>query len=303
MCDNDWSSPDHPRCREVAQAALTAARTPKTRFTHDQRRANREAALEALASGGIVEEVAPLHSLTVGTLRAYAHRMGMKPQGSYRAVQRARRDEALAALRAGATTQEVSASTGIKPQTLRTWACNAGIKLTRAHNPPQHLSDRQLAIIAYYAAGSTMRQTGVAYGISYERVRQIIAKQEQLTTTAIPRHPPRSGPVVARVTWRCPHCAHERELLPSAHLKRCPSCGLFSDRDYARVEGWIARLRDGESVYSVARSAGIAYQNVLSGGWRYLRTTGRIAEAPQVFAGYSTAWLERRYPIDGRTSR
>ena len=148
-----------------------------------------------------------------------------------------------------------------------------------------------------------------AFGISGERVRQILRQFERETGESIPPKPPRQ---LLRVEWTCDFCGAIHSAAPSvAKQRHCGKCwhqraslargGRFSDP--ATVESLIERRKAGASWLSLARELGIRnpeHQShvVPAAIWRHLRRERRENEIPVLWPKKAPpSWLSKRWPL------
>jgi hypothetical protein len=237
----------------------------------------------------------------VGGLIAEEDRPAVIPH----AIRAVRREAALAALAAGRPLVEVASESQLGVQTLRVYAGRAGISLRdtpRRLHSRKPLTEQQLAIIEDYRLSGSLRVTGAKFSISAERVRQLVAKHEELSGVKVPRGWRNNrGLRVERVTWRCVDCGVERTTLPSAVRERCKSCNHVASRifDDATIEGWINRIATGCTMKEIATSADREQnsQSIVWAIWLYCIRSGRtLEESRAAFGPYSTRWIERKWP-------
>lgn len=103
-------------------------------------------------------------------------------------------------------------------------------------------SQRHLDIVAAYREIGTLEATGASFGLTRERVRQIVVKYERITGETIKRYKPINGP---RIPLSCPGCGRTRNIPPSIAEKASPYCFRCGHRKRVDVErvGAIIALR------------------------------------------------------------
>lgn len=131
------------------------------------------------------------------------------------------------------------------------------------------LKARDLAVVAAYRDQGSFTDVGVQFGLTPERIRQIIVRHERATGERLPR----TGRIIGgdkrrkpRVAVQCPNCGWVRHLIPS-HAKAlsgelCGPCGSkLSARKHLTdelIDDTIRRVLAGEKFHHLALSAGYA---------------------------------------------
>jgi hypothetical protein len=225
-------------------------------------------------------------------------------------------DELAEMLMGGLSRSEIAVKTGISyshvAARLAAYTKRTGVALPRVNPATRQLErvgaaeTRNTEIVAAYlsACRPTFKELSRHYGISAERVRQIIAIHEGRINKILDRNRltgERNYRWKPRIEWRCPDCGRERLLESSITVPaRCYSCArVAKSLPYAVIEEWIKRRRDGESWASIARSAGYganAAHSVPRAIYLRLRRNGRLDEVSAIWRGCSVHWLRRRYP-------
>ena len=162
-----------------------------------------------------------------------------------------------------------------------------------------------MPVIDEYTRVFNLKKTGQKFGITGERVRQILRKFERKTGQKLPEKP-RHQPV--RVEWACDFCGTAYSQSPSvAKNRRCGVCSRIRGQkrkdgklsDPLVIERLIEDRKAGASWLSMAIAHGIprnACHCVPSSIWRHLRWERRMDEVPAIWRGASTRWLEKRWP-------
>lgn len=175
----------------------------------------------------------------------------------------------------------------------------------------QNKLSRDSAIVAMYRTGETMRNVGSVYGISDERVRQIILKYERRTGDKVPRdvaskrayerarHP--------SIIFICPDCGktatQTSTQAKSRRTGRCIHCAAAARSarglSPAKLENIFIRMLGDEPRVKIARDFGYkattCSRQVLTVA-RWLKNAGRKDDLHRLFTGRATHWL-RRYGI------
>lgn len=116
-------------------------------------------------------------------------------------------------------------------------------------------------IIEHFRDTRNLEATGKAFGITRERVRQIVVRHEQESGEHIARGYGLGKMRIERVTWTCIGCGAEKRTLPARVRERCGVCtnrhNSHSKITDALIEEWIT-----------ARLAGATWQSLAVGfGW------------------------------------
>ena len=231
------------------------------------------------------------------------------------AAQKRLAEAIVAAITNGSTRHQVATEIGVTYDAVVKILKRAGLTAPLAKRGPKggmrQDPERTAAIVAAYRATSppSMATIGRQWGISTERVRQIIAMHERRTGETIERRREhRNPPPLMRVEWRCSDCGVARRITPSAAAirKKCMACEIRARRAAspitdAMIEEWIVRRLSGDSWSEIARSRGWDSHNSPRTAvyiWLYLRRTGRMNEVAAIWRGSSTRWLRRRFPAE-----
>jgi hypothetical protein len=147
----------------------------------------------------------------------------------------------------------------------------------------QHSKVREANIVAKYRAGATMEVISKEYGISRERIRQIIKRYETRTGDSVPRY---------KQAWHCAKCGKEElrtrhqataELCSECtpRTPRAPHPSALSDEFYERV---IEARRNSATWADIARTENKRLQSVQNGLLSYLKRNGRLDEVSALWA-------------------
>lgn len=171
----------------------------------------------------------------------------------------------------------------------------------RRLQPPKDRSD----IIDDFIRTGNLTETGKHFGVTGERVRQIVKRHEMATGRSLGR-PGKGTTRKERVTWQCEHCGKVHVQTPlAAARRRCGACVYFRSRnsrfgDPILLEQWIAARKAGATWASLAAAAGIkhnAQHLVPRAIWMYLRREHRHDEVPAIWRGDKVGYLEKRWPM------
>lgn len=127
-----------------------------------------------------------------------------------------------------------------------------------AHNypgPNQTVADRRAAIIAFRAAGKSMQAIADIYGLSRQRIEQILKRTDA---------PKFNANVVDRVLWTCPVCGGVWKLRPGQLKTRqkvgeCSPC--VSLRSARRGKAIVERRLAGETWMDIQHSIAQDFHN------------------------------------------
>lgn len=183
------------------------------------------------------------------------------------------------------------------------------------HGRAPEISDRDREIVAAYRDLGTLEAVGAQFGVTRERIRQIVSKYERLTGETVPRtgYSINSARwIAARPIWRCAGCGIEqRRPAFRAKHKCCRACRgrerrkILSDR---LIERTIARVLAGETFHSIAMEAGYSQtaSHVLKGGvYAHLRRQGDVETIDRLWPNGLPNWLRKRHgepPQRGRAA-
>jgi hypothetical protein len=168
-------------------------------------------------------------------------------------------------------------------------------------NPsPRRNSDRNRVIIAAAKRGLTLVVIANQFGVSRERVRQIVAKYERENAEKIPRAKPRRTPVRE---WRvCPACGKGHWRQPSSPTQHCsPRCAATATRKTtdSDLREAIAALGRGEPMLRIATRLGLCYQGLQRSIFMLLqRESGdsfTIENMDRAMAGHKWHWIAKRH--------
>jgi hypothetical protein len=174
-------------------------------------------------------------------------------------------------------------------------------------------TDRITAITRLYTSGASLREVGGVYGISGERVRQLLVEYERQTGEIVTRHSTadsqfkrrRGRPQVERIVWRCSDCGLERRVRASQirTKKRCARCyrNYLGSRISADViQQTIAAILSGRSnFYREALAIGFTKRSshrLTASVYIYLRHRARDDTLAALWPGGVPGWLLKRYP-------
>lgn len=164
-------------------------------------------------------------------------------------------------------------------------------------------------IIEAFKTLGTLEATGKKFGVTRERIRQIVSRYERETGESLGR-PGKSHAKKELVEWECRHCGTVHRQPPAkAKLRNCGKCVSLRSRgsrldNPVLIEEWIEARKAGSSWASIGRSAGLnnrANHLIARAIWRYLRREHRFDEVPLVWRqgrrGSVTTMLEKRWPM------
>lgn len=174
----------------------------------------------------------------------------------------------------------------------------------------QAAAQRQDEIVRLYRDdGRTMAEIAKTYGVSTQRIQQILKRVENQTGMKLER----AG--AGRVEWQCCDCGEKRIVIPSDAAKtRCQTCAraelaetqrnlplAYPDEWYE----WIISARHrGMLRKDILHSLGNehSYQSMQSHLWRYLCRRHKAAQARSIWEAVAVTatpgfgWLERKAP-------
>jgi len=135
--------------------------------------------------GATAAEVARRTGLSYATVRTYAAKFGFDFAGrASKAPKPSRYEQTRNALREiaaeGATRREAADRLGLKVRTVGSIGRELGIKFKHASEGVGADTSRADVMAAMFKGGKTLQQIGDAYGLSRERVRQVIKKHHGL---------------------------------------------------------------------------------------------------------------------------
>lgn len=161
-------------------------------------------------------------------------------------------------------------------------------------------TQRRDDIVRLYSNGLSLVQISEIYGVTKQRISQIIKDFEKERNVEFPhRRRPKQ-----RILWKCEQCGEERFVTCSFEAKKCAKCERLDQTRYIQddtIEGWIQQRRNGNSWIDISRDCGYSYNNHRSipmAVYSYLRRKGRLDEVKVIWKGYSTRWIARYFPKD-----
>lgn len=197
---------------------------------------------------------------------------------------------AAAVARPEMTIAELSEQFGFAPSSLPAYLWRAGISLRGRGLVPARrpLSDRAAAIVEAYYSGRTFRSVGDEFGISHERVRQLVVRHESLSG-AEKKRTGRQYP--SRTAWRCDLCGCEKHLTATQLAKagtRCPRCRRT---DVEKAERFIAAYRENPNWLAIANAAGSQPNNAARLVYHYLLRRRDAVRPAELWPRGVPAWL------------
>lgn len=136
----------------------------------------RRAALAKFEGKGLCQqEVADAIGWSVPTVRTYSKKFGFDFKHST-----ARLAEVKTCIETGMTAAQTAEAVGLGLVSVYSYAKKAGLQFVRSGTGPQNQS-RAEAMEAMYRGGATLEAIGKIYGVSRERVRQILSKHQRIT--------------------------------------------------------------------------------------------------------------------------
>lgn len=175
-----------------------------------------------------------------------------------------RNESILAALLSGTTKLDVTEQFGVSPATVARISARhrreTGTRLPSSRHRtglgPRD-PERDLAVVHSYLETGRMHETGVLFGLTSERVRQIVLRYERRTGTVIP-HTSNRGEKVPRAVLTCPVCGKtKRTTQPEKTSSYCKHCGRANRIPDEKIDAWIARRRAGDSWLQIVMAAGM----------------------------------------------
>lgn len=140
--------------------------------------------------------------------------------------------------------------------------------------------ERTRAMVAMRRDGKTLAVIGETFGLTRERVRQILDREERALGERLPRTRRRTE----RVSWRCALCGIERHLRPGAAARRGTLCGPCAKLDPSRAERILADRRSGMPWYRISSAEGSTNNtNAARALYCYLRRAGRNDEIRELW--------------------
>jgi hypothetical protein len=218
----------------------------------------------------------------------------------------------IAAIRAGTHFAEVP---GVPYNTvyriIRNYEALSGERLPRAgYGVDPAFAVRRAEIVAAYLATPNLHTVGKRFGMTGERVRQIVVRHEAETGETVPRgkRAGKRGPRVARVLWRCAGCGEERMLPPNLAARNstiCRKCTRIHLTDWL-IENTIKRVIAGEKFMPISIAAGYSptSQALTLSVYTHLFGAGRFDEIALLWPRGVPNWLRKRHkprPVAGTT--
>lgn len=174
-------------------------------------------------------------------------------------------------------------------------------------------TERERAIVAAYREFGGLTPVGARFGISGERVRQILNRYETLTKESVPRTGhnlwcARAAKLAesARVTWRCADCGIERRMTASAAKAHacCRHCsGVRLGRQGRKyltddlIADTIRRVLAGERFHVLAIEAGYARHashNLTQAVYLHLLRAGAASTIARMWPRGVPNWLRKK---------
>jgi hypothetical protein len=168
--------------------------------------------------------------------------------------------------------------------------------------PPRWRSARDTKIVAAARQGASHRAIAAEFGISYQRVSQILAREG---VPAVPRA--QRAPPPKRVAVTCAVCDKVRLVAPGVARRGLRHCsrrcvGIAMTKAPDDAPAILALRADGLDWATVGRRLGISPQVAQSDVWKHLAATGRLTAAVvlpiwrtrQVSQPPRWHWLEQR---------
>lgn len=209
----------------------------------------------------------------------------------------------IAAVRAGVPIKDCGPPYGAAYAIVRQYEADTGERLPRSKRGRKDWprSERDDAIVAAYKETPNLRAVGKTFGISGERVRQIVVRHERQTGEGVERGKQRSGFRVARVLWCCPGCGEERTVLPSVArqmraCRRCANRAQSTRLTDAVIKDAIAKKLAGGKWFPIALAAGYPSNSSFQlprSVYTALQHQGRHDTIAQLWPRGIPHWLQR----------
>lgn len=249
--------------------------------------------IRALAPTTSIAEIARRLCISPLTVRKYADPSVPRPRD---AINRAIREMAADP---NATACFIARTLGVAPATVLK---HAGRPFLR-RGQPEIKTDRNAAVVERYRSSRlNLAQVGAEFGITYERVRQIIARHEAFTGEVIPRKD--VGARAPRTVVRCLNCGRERRYLACIKNlpRRCARCAALHNSICAekpeRARQFIeARRRLGTWTRALDEILGKRGDRGPEGmAYRYLASRLRWKEISELWPRGVAPWIVALYP-------
>lgn len=250
----------------------------------------RRIALATCAYMGLtLNEAAVEANVSVPTARSYARRFGIKFVAvSIRETELVEKARSLAA--AGATRNDAAAQLGCTYQQIATLSRRFDVDFARGYAGPD--PERAEAMSAMFRAGKTLNEIGHVYGVSRERVRQIIAKTHRLSA-------PDGGQAVrARIDAEKRRTKREADCLLKHGCSRAEMAKVRALGRQIIAKGGTASstpLGAYTSQRSNAKSRGIAWNLVFWEWWSIWQESGKWEQRGRA----ADAYVMCRFRDDG----
>lgn len=188
-------------------------------------------------------------------------------------------------------------------QIVRAHEKKTGERLPRSPRGPKHKSARTAEIVAAYKQTPNAYRVGERFGITHQRVTQIVLRHERETGERLERGKaaPRYGPRVERVVWRCHGCGTERRFTPgTVRAKTCQKCTRTRTTD-VMIEAAISERLAGAKWYPLAMRLGWSQQGSFQLSrivYVHLLREGQTDMIPRLWPDGVPPWLQkhgRRY--------
>jgi DNA-binding transcriptional MerR regulator len=224
--------------------------------------------------GMTLRQVVADTGLNIKTVRTYSERYGI-PLADRKGGGGAERhkNDLLRLSEEGVTLRDAARELGLAYPTASSWARSAGIKF---HHPgTQKSSERADAMVAMFSAGKTLNEIGQIFGITRERVRQLIKKYHGLSAED-------GGQAVRAKVARS-----QRRALLEAECYRKHGCSIDQLRNLRKIsreqiKNGVARERTTVGAFrrqrASAKQRGIEWEISLWDWWTIWQASGKWNE-------------------------